>query len=58
MAALSPAAPTLPIDPTMSWRRNSRAIARLRNWLPLSACRMQPATSPRRATAFASGASA
>ena len=58
MGALSPAAPTRPIDPTMSCRRSSRAMARLRNWLPLSACRMHPATSPRRATAFRTASTA
>ena len=33
-------------------------MARLRNWLPLSACRMQPATSRRRATALRSASTA
>lgn len=58
IAALSPAAPTRPIEPTMSCRRSSRAMARLRNWLPLSACKMHPATSPRRATALRSASTA
>ncbi len=33
-------------------------MARLRNWLPLSACRMQPVTSPRRATALRTASTA
>ena len=36
MAALSPAAPTRPIEPTMSWRPRARTNFRLRNWLPRS----------------------
>ena len=54
MAALSPAAPTRPIEPTMSWRLSARTNFRLRNCDPRSVCRMQPATSPRRATALCS----
>jgi hypothetical protein len=54
MAALSPAAPTRPMEPTMSWRPRAWTNFRLRNWLPRSLCRMQPATSPRRATALLS----
>ena len=44
MAALSPAAPTRPIEPTMSWRFRARTNFRLRNCDPRSVCRTQPAT--------------
>lgn len=58
MAALSPAAPTRPIDPTMWWRLRACTNFRLRNWLPRSLWTTQPATSPRLATALSSAATA
>src|SRR5215204_1268174 len=56
IAALSPAEPTWPIEPTIRWRVSARCTFRERNWLPRSECRMQPATSPRRATAISMAA--
>ena len=58
MAALSPAEPTWPIDPTMWWRVRARWTFRERNCDPLSVWNMQPATSPRRATALLMAATA
>ncbi len=52
MAALSPAAPTLPTDPIRWCRLRARTNFRLRNCDPRSVCSTQPATSPRRATAL------
>ena len=52
MAALSPDAPTQPIDPTMKWRASRRTCLLLRNRDPRSVCRTHSATSPRRATAL------
>lgn len=45
MAALSPAAPTRPIEPTMSWRLSAWTNFLLRNCDPRSVCSTQPATS-------------
>ena len=58
MAALSPAAPTRPIEPTISCLPRAWMNLRLRNCEPLSVCRMQPATSPRRDTALLSAVTA
>ncbi len=58
MAALLPAAPTRPMDPTMLCWLRARTNFRLQNWLPLSVWTTQPATWPRRATALSSAATA
>lgn len=52
--ALSPAAPTLPIDPAMAWRFRARTKFRLRSRAPRSVCSTQMAASPqpRRPTAL------
>jgi hypothetical protein len=42
MAALSPAAPTLPIEPAIPWRPRARTNFRERNCDPRSLCRMHP----------------
>ena len=58
MAALSPQAPTRPIDPIMACRPSAWTCFRLRNWDPRSVCSTQPATSPRLATALFRAATA
>ena len=68
MPALSPDAPTRPIEPTIAWLLRARANFLLRTWDLVapwaflghpegsrSVCTMQPDTSPRRATAWFSG---
>lgn len=57
-AALSPAAPTLPFEPTRPWRARVWTYLRERNWLPRSECTRPPWASPRRATALVTAATA
>jgi hypothetical protein len=62
MAALSPAEPTWPIDPTSWWRHSSCWSFRARNCDPRSECSVHPATfwpsTARRATALLSASTA
>ena len=58
MAALSPHAPTRPMEPVRPWRLRAFRKRLERNWDPRSECTITPVGRPRWATAISSALTA